>query len=313
MKKLFLFALVLMLSGEAFAAADSVFVKYKRMNDADSSLMEYKDNDYTLRLKLNHLAILNAERKKNKVSLLGLDILASRVANKMAREAASHHFVGHISLNGHTPYMRYAFAGGKDHVSENAAGYWTESEGKTDSATTMKWMKLQHDGFMKETAPNDLHKKNCLDKFHTHIGIGFYISSKEFFYYEEYIDRAFIFESVPDTVKVKQDFVLKVKTQPQQYIGSLIAYYEKAPKAISVEEAKKARSYEDFTSSVAAELFPWDMYKFRTGEEYSITLNFKKPGIYYIHLYRDFKEEKEKTSFTTQGKMQGSGIVIVVE
>ena len=177
MKKLFIVGLFFLFAGNIFAVVYSTFIRYKLLNDADSALIEYKDNDYTLKLKLAHLNYLNAERKKNKVGTLKLDILASRVANKMAREAATHHFVGHLSLDGLKPYHRYAFAGGKDHVSENASGYWTNSEGKTDSATTMKWMKLQHDGFMKEVAPNDAHKKNCLDKFHTNVGIGFYMSA----------------------------------------------------------------------------------------------------------------------------------------
>jgi hypothetical protein len=313
MKKLFVVVSLFLLVGNTFAVVDSTFIRYKLLNDADSSLMEFKDNDYVLKLKLTHLNYLNAERKKNKVGALKLDILASRVANKMAKEAGKNHFVGHVSLDGLKPYQRYAFAGGKDHVSENASGYWTSSDGKTDSATTQKWMKLQHDGFMKEVAPNDAHKKNCLDKFHTHVGIGFYMTAKDFFYYEEYIDRAFTFESVPDTVKAKQEFTIKVKTQPQQFISALLAYYDAVPYPIDVEDAKEERTYDDFTPTVSQEILPWDMSKLRKGEEYEIKLTFKKPGIYYIHLYRDFKEETVKGEFTTKGKMQASGILIVVQ
>ena len=54
-----------------------------------------------------------------------LDILASRVANKMCREAAENNFIGHWNLAGEKPYHRYAFAGGYDHVSENAFGEWS--------------------------------------------------------------------------------------------------------------------------------------------------------------------------------------------
>ena len=313
MKKLFIVGVFFLFAGNIFAVVDSTFLHYKKLNDADSSLMPYKDSDYILKLKLVHLNYLNAERKKNKVGPLKLDIFASRVANKMAAEAGKNHYVGHISLDGLKPYQRYALAGGKDHVSENASGYWTNSDGKTDSATTQKWMKLQHDGFMKEVAPNDAHKKNCLDKFHNYVGIGFYMTSKDFFYYEEYIDRAYTFESVPDTVSAKQEFTIKVKTQPQQYISALIAYYDAVPYPIDVEDAKEERTYDDFTPTVAQEILPWDMAKFRNGEVYEIKLMFKKPGLYYIHLYRDFKEETVKGEFTTKGKMQASGIVIVVQ
>ena len=47
---------------------------------------------------------------------LGLDILASRVANMQSREAAANRFSGHWNMRGEKPYHRYAFAGGVDHV-----------------------------------------------------------------------------------------------------------------------------------------------------------------------------------------------------
>jgi outer membrane lipoprotein-sorting protein len=53
--------------------------------------------------------------------------------------------------------------------------------------------------------------------------------------------------------------------------------------------------------------------KLRKGEEYEIKLMFKKPGLYYINLYRDFKEETVKGEFTSKGKMQACGIVIVAK
>ncbi len=295
------------------AAVDSVFVRYKLKNDADTTLKEFKDSDFHLKLKLVHLDLLNKERKKLKLSALQLDILASRIANQMCYEAATKRYVGHVNLKGLNPYQRYGLIGGKDHVSENISGYWTSSEIEVDSSSIVKSMQAYHKGFMDERAPNDLHKKNCIDKFHNYIGIGFYAGAKEFVYIEEFIDRAFVFESVPDTMKINESFVLKVRTQPGQFISSTISYYDKLPKAITVEEAKKHTSYSDFTKSVVTTLYPWDMANYRKGELYEIPLSYKKPGVYYIHLYRDFKEEKAKGDFTTEGKMIASGIVIVVQ
>ena len=80
-----------------------------------------------------------------------------------------------------------------------------------------------------------------------------------------------------------------------------------------VEDAKEERTYDDFTNVVAAEILPWDLAKLRKGEEYEIKLMFKKPGLYYINLYRDFKEETVKGEFTSKGKMQACGIVIVAK
>jgi len=64
MKKLFIVGVFFLFAGNIFAVVDSTFLHYKKLNDADSSLMPYKDSDYILKLKLVHLNYLNAERKK---------------------------------------------------------------------------------------------------------------------------------------------------------------------------------------------------------------------------------------------------------
>jgi uncharacterized protein YkwD len=87
--------------------------------------IEFKDNDENLNLKIAQLAIINKSRKKNNAEPVKLDILASRVANMMSREAADNKYIGHWNMAGEEPYLRYAFAGGYDHVSENAYGEWS--------------------------------------------------------------------------------------------------------------------------------------------------------------------------------------------
>ena len=98
---------------------------YIKLNNNELRLPEYKDDEEALKLKLQQLEIINNSRKKNNAGAVKLDILASRVANKMCREAAENNYLGHWNLAGEKPYHRYAFAGGYDHVSENAFGQWS--------------------------------------------------------------------------------------------------------------------------------------------------------------------------------------------
>jgi uncharacterized protein YkwD len=98
--------------------------KYKKLNEREQRLIEFKDNDDALNLKIDQLAIINNSRKKHNAAPVELDILASRVANKMCKEAADNAYLGHWNMAGEEPYLRYAFAGGHDHVSENAYGEW---------------------------------------------------------------------------------------------------------------------------------------------------------------------------------------------
>ena len=93
---------------------------YQKLNDAEKRLAEFRDNDEAIKLKVEQLNVINKSRKINNAPAVKLDILASRAANKMAREAAENEYLGHWNMAGEEPYLRYGFAGGYDHVSENA-------------------------------------------------------------------------------------------------------------------------------------------------------------------------------------------------
>ena len=73
---------------------------YKKLNNSEQRLKEFKDSDESLKLKIAQLEIINTSRKKNNAPAVRLDILASRVANKMAKEAAENEYLGHWNMAG---------------------------------------------------------------------------------------------------------------------------------------------------------------------------------------------------------------------
>lgn len=314
---------------------DSVFNEYKILNDAELRLSEFKDNDDVLLLKLIQLELINKSRGKRKRQTVKLDILASRVANKMCKEASEKGFVAHWNTAGEKPYHRYAFAGGNDHVSENAYGESLKTVGfsigsvemldsiettrgddpaySNDSVSVLFYMKKGHDAFMSEKAPHDGHKKTVLEKWHNYVGIGYYMGKNNFRYYEEFIDRYYEFLEVPTTVSKNEKFTIKLKTQEGQFLVYFVAYFEKELKPKKPAVLKLKGSYKDYSSKRGVEFDPWELPKFRTGQVYEIQLKFKKPGLYYIHMYQDKKEITKVKSYNTAKKCQASGIVIRVE
>ena len=50
-------------------------------------------------------------------------------------------------------------------------------------------MRDSHDRFMAEKPPHDGHRQAVLDPVHTAVGIGAAITTQNFRYYEEYVDR----------------------------------------------------------------------------------------------------------------------------
>ena len=285
---------------------------YLKLNQYERRLSEYKDNDEALKLKIDQIDFINKSRKRNNAPPVKLDILASRVANKMAKEAGENHYIGHWDLAGEEPYLRYAFAGGYDHVSENAYGQWsTENYNNTPQTIAFK-MKEGHEKFMSETAPNDGHKQTIIEKSHNFAGIGYYLSGSEFRYYEEFIDRYLEFNNIPSDVKKGEAFNITMKTNGQSYLYYMIVYKEKSPKSLTPEEISKKGSYRDYTDEEYKNIVAWDLARYRNGSTYTIPLSFDHEGLYYIQIFTDKKEITKPSSLTTKGKSPESGIVIKV-
>jgi uncharacterized protein YkwD len=285
---------------------------YIKLNNSESRLAEYKDDEEALKLKLQQLEIINKSRKRDNAGAVKLDILASRVANKMCREAAENSFLGHWNLAGEKPYQRYAFAGGYDHVSENAFGVWSSDNYVLSSSNISTMMKSGHATFIAEKSPYDGHKKNILDKSHNFAGIGYYLSGKQFRYYEEFIDRCFEFEDIPSEIGIDEPFHITVKTKGESFLYYLIIYREDFPQPLTPAEISRKGSYEDFTDEQYLRMAAWDLAGFRSGSEYKIPMKISKTGLYYIQIYSDKKEITSPSSVNTRGKTPFSGIVIKV-
>ena len=288
------------------------FEYYKGENDKEIRLSEYKDSDEALKIKLIQIDIINSNRKKYKAGPVKLDILASRVANKMCKEAAEYNYIGHWNMAGEKPYHRYAFAGGYDHVSENVFGEWSSDYYIVSYSNISSMMKSGHSKFMTEKAPNDGHKETIIDKSHNFVGIGYYLKGNQFRYYEEFVDRYFEFENVPGEVKIDELCSITVKTNGENFLYYLIIYHEKFPSALTPAQIGKKGSYEDYTNEEYLEIVAWDIARYRSETSYKIPLRFSKEGLYYIHIYYDKKEITSPASLNTNGKTPVSGIVIKV-
>ena len=285
---------------------------YKKLNDTEKRLAEFKDNDEAMKLKVEQLNVINKSRKINNAPAVKLDILASRAANKMAREAAENEYLGHWNLAGEEPYLRYGFAGGYDHVSENAYGEWSSDTYFVSSQVISSMMKKGHGKFMAERAPDNGHKVNIVDKSHNYVGIGYYLNGKQFRYYEEFIDRYFEFENVPAELKTGEQCKITVKTNGESFLYFMIIYREDFTKPLTPAQISKKGSYRDYTNEEYKDITAWDLSRYRNGTIYEIPLSFPKAGLYYIQIFSDKKEITKPASLNTKGKSPESGIVIKV-
>jgi uncharacterized protein YkwD len=285
---------------------------YLKQNEDEKRLREFKDNDEAIRLKITQLEIINKSRKRNNAAPVKLDILASRVANKMCREAAENEYLGHWNMAGEEPYLRYAFAGGYDHVSENAYGEWSSDNYNISSQVIGSMMQQGHEKFMSERAPQDGHKQTIIEKAHNFVGIGYYLKGKQFRYYEEFIDRYFEYENIPAELKVGDARNITVKTNGDSFLYFLMIYREDFPQPLSPAQINRKGSYRDYTDEEYKSMTAWDLSTYRNGTIYQIPLKFTKAGLYYIQIFSDKKELTKPASLSTKGKTPVSGIVIKV-
>jgi len=285
---------------------------YLKLNESEDRLHEYKDDRVALELKLEQLELINRNRRRFGARPLKLDILASRVANKISREAAENEYIGHWNMAGEKPYHRYAFAGGYDHVSENVYAEWSKEllENSTDKIAFM--MRTAQETFMEERPPNDGHKQTVIAKDHNFVGIGYHLTGKQFRYYEEYIDRYFEFGEIPSEVRPGKKTAITIKTDNKTFLYFMIVYYEKFPGPLTPKEITRRESYDDYTGEQYQQIYAWDLAKYRNGSTYTIPLSFKKEGLYYIQIFSDKKEYTKPASLSTKGRTPYSGIVIKV-
>jgi hypothetical protein len=289
------------------------FAMYRSLNEQETRLVAFRDNDEVLSMKLVQLSLINENRRKHGAGPVKLDILASRVANKMSREAAENGYVSHWNLAGEKPYQRYAFAGGCDHVSENAYGEWTNGGYEISNKLIGEMMKTGHERFMGEKAPYDAHKKNIIEKAHNYIGIGCYMTTKHFSYYEEFINRELVFSDIPVSLKVNEPGTITVDTKGKSYLYFMMIYRENFPQPRKASQLKNTGGYEDYSNELYKQVPAWDLAKFKSDFVWTVPVKFTKPGLYYILIYTDTKENTRQSALSTKGKPAMSGIVISVK
>lgn len=283
------------------------FDYYQKLNAAETRLPEFTDDDSSLFLKVVQLQVINESRLKYKCEPVKLDILACRVANKMAKDAAEGGYVGHWNRAGEKPYHRWAFAGGKDHVAENAYGEWSSAKYKKNDFTIDSLMKAGHKAFITEKHPNDGHKQNIIYKPHTHVGIGYYLVDRHFTYYEEFLDRYYVFENeLKPSYRPNEKIELIVKCDSSIGLTNFYASKEKKIKPMNPVKITLKGSYFDGTGKITF----FDLPKREPDGSYKLEFSFKKKGLYYLQIFHRVYDEKGRL---VGKEVQASGVLVRVE
>ena len=281
-------------------------------NEKEKRLIQYKDNRATLKLKLEILDVINKNRTRHGLRPVQLDILSCRVASMTASEAAIGKYHGHWNLRGEKPYHRYAFAGGVHHISENASSVWGSIPAK-DYRSVLRFCVERHMAMYNERPPYDGHRKNILNRWHTHVGLGFSMIGGQFRYYEHYMDRYLEFDQFSSDVSAGDEVRISGRIAVPNYgLFFLTVYYEPFPRPMTVAELKRKSSYPDFTNSRVVSKAFWDLQYDNATQRFEVSFRTSRKGLYYVHIYikRGHTGKERPGRVSTRGLSPVSGIVI---
>lgn len=198
------------------------------------------ETKFTLRGEL--LRLVNRDRKQFGLAPVELDTFASDVADNYCRQQIREKTSGHFGIDGLTPYMRYAFAGGNDSVSENAAA-WSATF-SFGARALYEMMHRSQDAMMNEVAPHDGHRRTILDPHATHVGIGLAWERGEFRIVQEFIRRYLTWShAMPRNAVVGEKVTCSARPVAGYKVEAITVHHEPFPQTLSAVLVNSIETY----------------------------------------------------------------------
>jgi uncharacterized protein YkwD len=193
-------------------------------------------------LREEFLRLINRDRKQFGLPAVQIDALASAVADAYCQDQIRNGTSGHFTTDGQAPYMRYAFAGGNDGVSENAAA-WSANYNFNDRAL-YEMMRRSEVEMMREVAPHDGHRRTILDPFATHVGIGLAWDRGEFRLTQEFVRRYIEWSRpLPRTAYAGDQILCSGRPAKGFSIVAITVHHEALPQPMAAVTANAIKSY----------------------------------------------------------------------
>ncbi len=255
---------------------------FKKSRVAKSTLNSYRVGVSSSALKSLSkymVKLINKDRKKNGVSKVKLDTVASKAGQKHSDDMAKGGYLSHWDKKGQKPDQRYTNVGGRDYVAENVYMHCEFSGNISASKSTVK---AAEKAFMNSAG----HRANILLGNHTHVGIGIAVKNGCILISQEFVDRFGKYGKIPKKAKVGKEITITGTLKKNVDFDFIGIYWEKKPKKMTKKKLKKTGPYyapEDFSSPTK--------YSASSGvtiidRDFSLTapVGDYGPGLYYIAI-----------------------------
>ena len=181
---------------------------------------------------------INKDRADANLPPVAWDPAAALVAKAYTTAQVAEGTSGHFLTDGMAPYARTGFAGIFGMGSENAVAWHTTGKSFSDSA---KELALSgHEDMMRETPPNDGHRRTILDPEATHVGVGYALHGGSFRMAEEFLARRL----AELTIQKEGDaLAVRGRTQAGRTLSFVTIAQEPVPKRLTREQARSRTTY----------------------------------------------------------------------
>jgi len=221
-------------------------------------------DDPYYKIRLAVVERINRDRAANGVGPVEFDLLSSQVGDQHCQEMAARKFLSHWNQRGLLPYHRYHLAGGRDYAMENASHVTVYSVDPapipTDPEAILPQLLDAHQRMLEEKPPLDGHRRNILDPFHTHVGIGFAVVGGDLAMTQLFLNRY---------VRLQVPFPLELPRRSIEVRGEVlkedfgpyfcVLFYEGEIEPRTVEQLNQTYSYTDPTGEPCSKVSPWQM------------------------------------------------------
>ncbi len=183
-------------------------------------------------------ARINADRAKEGLRPVAWDEAASKVADAFTRAQVSEGTRGHFLMDGLPPYARTTFAGVFGMGAENSVAWITTAPAFEENELALALS--GHEDMMRETPPNDGHRRAILDPDATHVGVGYAMRAGSFRMAEEFLTRRLAALALAAEAGT---LILRGRTPPGYTLQFVAIAREPEPGPLTKEETRARRNY----------------------------------------------------------------------
>jgi len=197
-------------------------------------------------LRLDAVNLINADRATFGLAAVELDDRATKVGDLFCEAALAQDIRGHFLTDGLSPFLRYAFWGnGTDYTGQNACSTFGMTRAEWDYESVLEVLRRYQVMMMSERPPADWHRRNILNPWHTHVGIGLAWGPTGVRMSQDFVNRYVAVNEIAtdqplDATPLFAGRILK----PERFeLAGITVFFEDPPRELSVADANARMSY----------------------------------------------------------------------